>query len=132
MKKLIEKMSCIFKKESSVGELESNGESTPSIIGCWRIVSYSMAQGEEEKPRWKEIWSFAAMDEGETNGIYVCEYINLHSVIGKWELCDSVIKLIRKEQICEYVIEELSTCSLQLRSVDTNGYISLIQFERTE
>lgn len=132
MKKLVEKIACIFRKEPLANTFVPSDESVPSIIGCWQIVCYSVAQGEEEKPRWKEIWSFAAMDEAETNGIYVCEYINLHSVIGKWELCGNRIKLIRKEQVCEYIVEELSADALRLKSADTNEYISSIRFEKTE
>jgi hypothetical protein len=132
MDNLMKKITYIFKKGPAENGDLLNSEHKPSIIGNWRIVQYCVAQSEEEKPRWREVWSFAAMDEAETNGIYVCDYINLHSIIGKWEIYDNHIRLIRQEQACEYIIEELSAEVLRLKSTDVNEYISTIVFERAE
>ena len=132
MKNLMKTTTYIFKKGPKVDNGTLDDEREPSLVGSWRIAQYCVAQGENEKPRWKEVWSFAAMDEYETNGVYVCDYINLHTIIGKWELVENIIKLIRKEQVCEYLIEELSAEVLRLKAVDDNEYISAILFERIE
>ena len=92
-----------------------NDSNNNSIIGSWRLISYTDFQSKEVKPHWKEVWSFAAMNEGETNGIYACDYINLHTIIGKWELTNKRLKLVRKECENEYVLAELSDDKLILK-----------------
>lgn len=96
----------------------SNKESTTiniSLCGSWRLISYTDFQSEEVKPHWKEVWSFAAMDESETNGVYICDYINLHSVVGKWSLKNNHLKLVRKECENEYILVELPNERLILK-----------------
>ena len=130
MKNLVEKVLSAFKK-SDVAKLEaSKANNEPSIVGSWRLIGYTGCQDEEIKPHWKEIWSFAAMDETEVSGIYVCDYINLHSIVGKWEVLGKCIKLIRKELVQEYNIEELSSDRLQLKAVDRSNILSSISFKR--
>ena len=130
MKNLVEKVLSAFKK-SDVAKLEaSKANNEPSIVGNWRLIGYTGHQDEEIKPHWKEIWSFAAMDETEVNGIYVCDYINLHSIVGKWEVLGKCIKLIRKELVQEYNIEELTSDRLQLKAVDRSNILSSISFKR--
>lgn len=73
------------------------------------------SQGQKQSPRWKEVWSFAAMNEDEINGIYACDYINLHTIIGKWELRNSRLKLVHKECESEYLVVELSSERLILK-----------------
>ncbi len=66
-------------------------------------------------PRWKEVWSFAAMDETETHGIYACDYINLHTVIGKWQLKKMHLDLERKGSKNRYNIAKISDDTLILK-----------------
>jgi len=86
-----------------------------SLLGSWKLSKYTTLNGEERKPHWKEVWSFAAMDESETNGVYICDYINLHSVVGKWSLKNNHLKLVRKECENEYILVELPNERLILK-----------------
>ena len=97
---------------------ESSRNVNISLIGCWRLILLIDSQGTKQFPRWKEVWSFAAMNEEETNGIYACDYINLHTIIGKWELTNKRLKLVRKECENEYVLAELSDDKLILKPKD--------------
>lgn len=132
MKKFVERVVSLFKKESKMREIEVKNESMNSIVGSWRLVKFENSQGEEVKPHWREIWSFASMDSTEVNGVYVCDYINLHSVVGKWEIENGVIKLIRKGLECYYNIEELTHDSLLFRARDDSEWLTLISFKREE
>lgn len=109
-----------------------NDSNNNSIIGSWRLISYTDFQSEEIKPHWKEIWSFAAMDEAETNGVYVCDYINLHSVVGKWVLNSVYLKLIRKENEIAFSIVELTEKRLTINSIDKNSFYSKMEFQREQ
>ena len=73
------------------------------------------SQGTKQFPRWKEVWSFAAMNDANSNGIYACDFINLHTIIGKWELKNCRLKLVRKKCEREYVLVELSNEQLILK-----------------
>ena len=95
-----------------------NNDTNISFVGSWRLTSIIDSQGKKQYPRWKEVWSFAAMNEEETNGIYACDYINLHTIIGKWELTNKRLKLVRKECENEYVLAELSGDKLILKPND--------------
>ena len=106
-----------------------NDNNNNSIIGSWRLISYTDFQSKEVKPHWKEIWSFAAMDEAETNGVYVCDYINLHSVVGKWVLNGDCLRLIRKESEKDYIILSLSHEKLSIKTILHNKD-NIITFQR--
>ena len=95
-----------------------NNDANISFVGSWKLISIIDSQGKKQYPRWKEVWSFAAMNEEETNGIYACDYINLHTIIGKWELTNKRLKLVRKECENEYVLAELSGDKLILKPND--------------
>ena len=101
-----------------------------SIVGSWQLVSYIDSLGQTTKPRWKEVWSFAAMDDTETNGVYVCDYINLHSIVGKWFVQDNCVKLVRKECDVVYHIVELTEIKLVLQAVSEGETIESIAFEK--
>lgn len=92
-----------------------NDNANISFIGSWRLISIIDSQGDKQYPRWKEVWSFAAMNEEETNGIYACDYINLHTIIGNWKLANGRLKLVRKECESEYILVELSNERLILK-----------------
>ena len=129
MRRLLDKMFNFLNINKNSTPLTECGR--PTIIGSWRLVQYTDFNNREEKPRWKEVWSFAAMDEAETHGIYVCDYINLHSVVGKWSLQeDNYIKLVRKE--CEniYRIVELAEKRFVLKNEVEGNYIESLIFER--
>ena len=129
MRRLLDKMFNFLNINKNSTHLTECGR--PTIIGSWRLVQYTDINNREEKPRWKEVWSFAAMDEAETHGIYVCDYINLHSVVGKWSLQeDNYIKLVRKE--CEniYRIVELAEKRFVLKNEVEGNYIESLIFER--
>lgn len=92
-----------------------NNDANISFVGSWRLISIIDSQGKKQYPRWKEVWSFAAMNEEETNGIYACDYINLHTIVGKWELTNKRLKLVRKECESEYILVELPNEQLILK-----------------
>ena len=111
--------------------IPSNEYSKRTIIGSWRLVAYTDNLGEAIKSRWKEVWSLAAMDEAETNGIYVCDYINLHSVVGKWFMQgNNRIKLVRKESDNDYCIVELTEVKLVLQKEIKDSHIEYLTFEK--
>ena len=111
--------------------IPSNEYSKRTIIGSWRLVAYADNPGEAIKPRWKEVWSFAAMDEAETNGVYVCDYINLHSVVGKWFVQENnCIKLVRKECDNDYRIVELTETKLVLQKEFEESCKESLTFEK--
>lgn len=112
------------------GEIEECKEHK-SIVGSWRLLRYSTHADEEAKPYWREVWTFAAMDEAERNGIYVCDYINLHTLSGKWALNDNILRLSRREYNNEYIVAELSSERLILEPNGENLYKSIL-FERTK
>lgn len=126
MKNFVEKVLNSLKNKSVVSKKDNPHI---SIIGSWRLVQYSDMQGKEYKPRWKEVWSFAAMDEAETYGIYACDYINLHTIIGKWFLEDDSLKLVRKECVNEHKIVELSPDRLSIKAT-TENIIETFVFQR--
>lgn len=130
MKKFVERAVSLFKKGPKKVENAVKNEGANSIVGSWRLVKFENSQGEEVKPHWREIWSFASMDSTEVDGVYVCDYINLHSVVGKWEIENGVIKLIRKGLECYYTIEELSDKALHFKACDEGEYLTSILFER--
>ena len=106
-----------------------NDNANISFIGSWRLISIVDSQGDKQYPRWKEVWSFAAMNEEETNGIYACDYINLHTIIGNWKLANGRLKLVRKECESEYILAELSDKHLILKTNLNDSKESLI-FQR--
>lgn len=106
-----------------------NDNANISFIGSWRLISIVDSQGDKQYPRWKEVWSFAAMNEEETNGIYACDYINLHTIIGNWKLANGRLKLVRKECESEYILAELSDKHFILKTNLNDSKESLI-FER--
>lgn len=116
MKKLIESLRnlCRTKKSLNCQDITQNINST--ILGSWKLAQYIDSQGADNKPRWKEIWSFAAMDETETYGVYACDYINLYTIIGKWSLSNNRLALSRKECEYNYIVVELSIDKLVLKS----------------
>lgn len=126
MKRLFPNLSNLLRRKS-----EDNSYIPSSIIGSWRLSKYTDAQDVDVKPHWKEVWSFAAMDENETDGIYVCDYINLHSIVGKWILKNNSLKLHRKESENDYYIEELSDDTLVLKPHSVNIYKSIV-FQRVQ
>ena len=129
MSSLISRIANLLTRRKSSEKPTNQG--AVSIVGSWQLVSYIDSLGQTTKPRWKEVWSFAAMDEAETHGIYVCDYINLHSVVGKWSLQeDNYIKLVRKE--CEniYRIVELAEKRFVLKNEVEGNYIESLIFER--
>ena len=130
MKRLVERVVSLFKKEAKKCENGVEIGDGNSIVGSWRLVRFENLQGEEVKPHWREIWSFAAMDSTEVNGVYVCDYINLHSVVGKWEIENGVIKLIRKGLECRYRVEELTHETLLFKACDESEWLTLILFKR--
>lgn len=109
---------------------EQNDNMGNYLIGSWRLISYTDFQSKEVKPHWKEVWSFAAMDETETNGVYVCDYINLHSVVGKWVLNENSLRLIRKECKNDYIIAELTQKRLVLKNCRIDEDLLLLTFDR--
>ena len=115
-------------------DIEPNKQRTEgniSILGSWRLVLCTDNLGNEERPRWKEVWSFATMDEEETNGVYVCDYINLHSFVGKWFLEGfDRIRLVRKEYDNDYFIVELTSRRLILKPHTCNCCDETLTFER--
>jgi hypothetical protein len=126
MKRLLQNFTRLFHKNIS-----SDINKTSSIIGSWRLLRYTDSQNEDIKPHWKEVWSFAAMDESEKDGIYVCDYINLHSIVGKWVLQNNSIKLQRKESENDYYIAELSADTLILEPHCTDLYKAIV-FQRVQ
>jgi hypothetical protein len=105
---------------------EPSKDAKISFIGSWRLISLVDSQGEKQHPHWKEVWSFAAMNESETNGIYACDYINLYTIIGKWVLDNGRLKLVRNEYENEYTIVELSDKHLTLKTTISNDKEYLI------
>ena len=103
-----------------------------TIIGSWRLISYQDSQNKEEKPLWKEVWSFAAMDEAETNGVYVCDYINLHIFVGKWVLNGESLRLIRKESEIDFSITELTENRLTINSTNNESLYHRLEFQRVQ
>ena len=133
MKRLLSYWKRIFfgsENRSKKKDIEDN--SSLSLLGNWKLSKYTTLNGEEIKPCWKEIWSFAAMDEAETNGVYVCDYINLHSVVGKWVLNSVYLKLIRKENEIVFSIVELTEKRLTINSIDKNSLYSKLEFQRVQ
>ena len=131
MKKLIKTILSRFTNKPIEGGNQTSKEHKISIIGSWRLIQYSDLQGEALKPRWKEVWSFAAMDETENDGIYVCDYINLHSIVGKWALHEgNHLKLTRKESENSYFITELTDEKLTLKIDFDNQRSETYTFER--
>lgn len=114
---------CFLKGKKSE---EPSKDAKISFIGSWRLISLVDSQGEKHHPHWKEVWSFAAMDESETNGIYACDYINLHTIIGKWVLDRGRLRLVRNEHEKEYTIVELSDKNLTLKTTICNDKERLI------
>ncbi len=100
-----------------------------SLIGCWRLILLIDSQGTKRFPRWKEVWSFAAMNDANSNGIYACDYINIHTIIGKWELKNNRLKLVRKECENEYVLVELPNEQLILKP-DMEDSKEILVFQR--
>ena len=123
MKRLLLRIICFLKERKSE---EPSKDAKISFIGSWRLISLVDSQGEKHHPHWKEVWSFAAMDESETNGIYACDYINLHTIIGKWVLDSGRLRLVRNEHEKEYTIVELSDKNLTLKTTVCNDKEMLI------
>ena len=130
MSECLKKLFALPKKDQEEGSGVVNENAKFSILGSWRLVGYTGYQAERIKPHWRELWSFAAMDDTETNGVYVCDYVNLHSIVGKWELIGERIKLIRKELVREYRVAELTADTLMLQAADGNEFFSSIEFCR--
>lgn len=128
-------MKQIFKKISSLARNQQRDELTTAIspdatiIGSWRLTLCFDSQDVKHTPRWKEVWSFAALDSDETNGIYACDYINLHTIIGKWQLAENRLKLIRKEYEFEYAIYGHTDDELVLKTEIGCEYNTLV-FQR--
>lgn len=128
MSSLISRIANLLTKRKSSEKTTNQG--AVSIVGSWQLVSYIDSLGQTTKPRWKEVWSFAAMDDTETNGVYVCDYINLHSIVGKWFVQDNRMKLVRKECDVVYHIVELTETKLVLQVVFEGDTIESIAFEK--
>jgi hypothetical protein len=126
MKRLFSKLANCFRRSP-----KDCGVQHPSIVGSWRVARYTNLQGREVKPYWKEVWTFGAMDDAETNGVYVCDYINLHTFAGKWTLTDNVLRLSRNEYESNYVVADLSAEQLVLQP-DYGNIYKIIVFERTK
>ena len=103
-----------------------NNNSKISILDSWELSKYVDVYGEEVKPHWKEVWSFAAIDDAETNGVYVCDYINLHSVVGRWELKNNRLRLLHKEYEREYILVESPNEQLILKPIEEGDKETLI------
>lgn len=130
MKRIIKKISnfvCNKQREKLASAISPDA----TIIGSWRLMQYTDSQEVKHTPRWKEVWSFAAMDSSETNGVYACDYINLHTIIGKWQLTESRLKLIRKEYEFEYAICDHTYDELTLKTEIDCEYNTLV-FQRIE
>lgn len=133
MKRLLSYLKRIFfHSENRSIKKDIKDNSNLSILGSWKLTKYTTLNGEEVKPHWKEVWSFAAMDEAETNGIYVCYYINLHSIVGKWGLDGDCLRLIRKESEIVFSIVELTEKRLTINSIDKNSFYSKLEFQRVQ
>ena len=128
MSSLISRIANLLTRRKSSEKPTNQG--AVSIVGSWQLVSYIDSLGQTTKPRWKEVWSFAAMDDTETNGVYVCDYINLHSIVGKWFVQDNCVKLVRKECDVVYHIVELTEIKLVLQAVSEGETIESIAFEK--
>ena len=129
MSSLISRIANLLTRRKSSEKPTNQG--VVSIVGSWQLVSYIDSLGQTTKPRWKEVWSFAAMDEAETNGVYVCDYINLHSVVGKWFVQENnCIKLVRKECDNDYRIVELTETKLVLQKELEESNIESLTFEK--
>ena len=129
MSSLISRIANLLTRRKSSEKPTNQG--AVSIVGSWQLVSYIDSLGQTTKPRWKEVWSFAAIDEAETNGVYACDYINLHSVIGKWLLQeDNRIKLVRKECDNDYIIVVLTETKLVLQKELEESNIESLTFEK--
>ncbi len=115
-----------------LGSDEQSADSNNHIVGSWKLSRIVDLQNSEVKPHWKEVWSFAAMDEAETNGVYVCNYINLHSIVGKWGLDGDCLRLIRKESEIVFSIVELTEKRLTINSIDKNSFYSKLEFQRVQ
>ena len=100
-----------------------------SIIGSWRLWQYTDSQNNVVKAHWKEVLSFAAMDEAEINGVYVFDYMNLHSIVGKWMLDSNLLKLQSKEYDNSYIIIDLTADRLALKPTCDSQY-KTIEFDR--
>lgn len=129
MSSLISRIANLLTRRKSSEKPTNQG--VVSIVGSWQLVSYIDSLGQTTKPRWKEVWSFAAMDEAETNGVYVCDYINLHSVVGKWFVQENnCIKLVRKECDNDYIIVVLTETKLVLQKELEESNIESLTFEK--
>ena len=128
MKKFLLRIIRFFTKKKR-GE-SSNGAKI-SFIGSWLLVSLVDSQGRKQFPCcWKGVWSFAAMDSVESNGIYACEHISMHTIAGKWELKNSRLKLVCKECESEYALVELSAEYLVLKPIVADEDLGSLIFRR--
>lgn len=128
MSSLISRIANLLTRRKSSEKPTNQG--AVSIVGSWQLVSYTDSLGQTTKPRWKEVWSFAAMDDTETNGVYVCDYINLHSVVGKWFVQEDCIKLVRKECDNVYHITELTETKMVLQNKFEGTNAEFLTFEK--
>ena len=128
MKKLLSFLERVVGKSNQDVEISDNRAA--SIVGSWRLVKYIDFQGEEIMPHWYEVWSFAAMDDTDTNGVYVCDYRNLHTLVGRWLLDGDSLKLVREENYNGYLVSYLSADRLELKP--DNEECDKFVFERYE
>lgn len=69
------------------------------------------------------------MDEAEINGVYVFDYMNLHSIVGKWMLNSNLLKLQSKEYDNSYIIIDLTADRLALKPTCDSQY-KTVEFDR--
>ena len=70
------------------------------------------------------------MDDTEINGVYVCDYRNLHSLVGRWILDGDNLKLVREENYNDYIVLDISANRLELKP--DNEECDKFVFERYE
>ncbi len=100
-----------------------------AIIGCWRLLSLIDAEGKKRSPQVEEFWSFAAMDDTDTFGVYACDYATDHTTIGRWKLQNHRLYVQCNECENEYIIAEVSEKKLILKHNSGNGSESIV-FQR--
>jgi len=81
------------------------------------------------RTRSQRVLSFAAMDETEINGVYVFDYMNLHSIVGNGMLVANLRKLQWKGNDNSYIIIDLTADRLALKPTYDSQY-KTVEFDR--
>lgn len=128
-------ISSIYAKLTSKTHSEQKNDSSVTTILCsWQLVEYTDSQGGKTKCRWEEIWSFAAMDETETYGIYACDINNQSTIIGKWDISTlGILRVYYDDDVVSYQIIKLSESKLMLNKIektDSDNYMHKLFFEK--